>query len=406
MRPSVKSAETVRLAAQALFVIILLSVSPVSAYWSEVMDVAVVDTIGRPVSNANITVVYQSTGCNVHSLVSKLSGPDGRAHFEFFNTVEETAVTTDCVERSYPITVTYASTANSTTGNINYSNLYVLALPVVYYTLQIVDVKENALTDAGAVYRGATYRADMRGIITLPIPINTAQDATVVFGNITRSLRLQASSDETQNVKLPVYDLRIRVFDEYGQRLPAIVRVDGMAAQATESADAIFEKFSYETARINVTVGERSIALDQQITNDTVEVHFDMSAPVIRELRAEIVERYNVKVTAAIADGGNFASGITENPSILYWLDAGQANVTEIKMFLEREGMYSAVLPAHNADIGFRIVANDSQGNSASYDGNYTFTQEKKSEQVVTQLSPTMLVGLAVFAVVLIFVYQ
>jgi len=389
--------------------VMLILASAVFAYWSESTDVAVIDQIGRPISNANVTVVYQSTKCNYHEQITHQTDNNGRTHFEFVNTIDETAVTTDCVEREYTITAIYGGISNSTTGDVNNTNeLYVIPLPVVYYTIRIVDSNDNPITDASVVYQGSNYRADMRGTVNLPVPIGKDQKASIVFGSISREIRIYAFADASQTVKLPVYDLKIKVFNEYGLRLPAIVRVDGMSAQATELTDAVFEKFSYETAHINVTVEDRTKSFEVKIVNDTVNVYFDFSPPVIRDLKSEVVERGNVKISAAIVDEGTHAAGITENPLAYYATDENFTNFTETKMYPMGSDSYYVVLPSRGANVKFIINATDTQGNIGSYEGKYLFKEEKIEEKPVTieQISITHIIGLIAFVVIVIFVYQ
>ncbi len=376
------------------------------AYWSEKIDVQVIDIAGRPISNADVTIVYQSVACSTHSSIVKATGADGKAHFEFINTIEETAVTTNCVERLYPITVNYAGTSRSIIGDVNRTDkLYVVTFPVVYYMLRVTDANDNPLSDSIAQYDGATYRADIRGIITLPTPIGIEQNVKVIFGNAIKNVKIVATADSSETVKLPVYDLRVRVFNEFGLRIAAVVNTDNLTLQATELSDAIFEKFSSDIARITISVDDKIKKFDLKVTEQILDVYFDLSPPSIRDFRVEVVERGNLKMSVAVVDEGTYAAGISVNPQLLYAFD--NENFTQVQMFPVGDNRFSTVVPSHGANTDFKIIATDSQNNSATYNSSYLFVEEKKKEEApVVPVSPIHIVGLIIFVIVVIFVYQ
>lgn len=388
---------------------LLLIISQVSfAWWSESIDVWAIDSGGRSVEGAEVTIVYQSSACDKHDAISKKTGPDGIAHFEFMNTVLETGVVGGgCVERSYTITTSYAGIANSTVGIVGSKKQYVIVLPLVRYTVSAVGFNNITLPGAFAVISGNRYLSDAGGILRLYVPIGRATDVEIGFGNISRKMRVNIGSDTFETVALPVYNLRIRLFDEDERRISGTIIVGSLSAAATETEDAVFERFPYSSAILLVKSDGKEKTVSVNITAERLDIYIDFSPPAIRDITASATEKKNVRVAATISDDGKHASGLATSPVVRYRFENATA-WNELKMYQTAAKAFEATVPAAGNDFDYEIVAVDNQGNENKYSASFSFgkrPEEERREGEVPSLDITHIVAIVIFVFVVFIIY-
>lgn len=399
---------TVSLTASLAF-LILASLS--FAWWSESIDVWVVDTGGRSIAGAEVAIVYQSSACTKHDTLSKKTNANGTAHFEFMNTVlEEGVVGGGCVERSYTITTNYAGIANSTVGTVGARKQYTVLLPLVRYTANVVGFNNITLPSAFAVISGNKYFSDPAGVIRLYVPIGRATDVEIGFGNISRKMRVDIGSDTSETVALPVYNLRIRLFDENERRIGGTITAWNLSATATETMDAEFVRFPYSSAVLTVKADSKERNVSINATAERIDVYVDFSPPALRDMTASVTGKENVKITASVSDDGKHASGLAASPAVRYRFENATA-WNELRMYPTAVTSFEATVPAAGKDFSYEIFAADNQGNENRYAANFSFgkkPEEEKKEMPVweaPELDITHIIAIVIFVFVVFIIY-
>jgi len=397
----------VRTGTSSVFILMLLA-SVAFAFWSEKIDVYVIGSGGRALKNATVDVVYQSVKCGDHVAISKQTDEFGIAHFEFMNIVDETP-NSACVERSYTITVALIGLSNSTIGYLsNTDKKYFIKLPLLQEVLTIVDFDGRTVSNASAVFADTAFTSDASGTIYLSLPMGAQSEVVVGYGGVSRSLQINPSDSSSMTVTLPIYDLKIRLFDEFGGRVNGTVSFGGNTEISTPSSPALFLRFAEESAGFSIIVSGKQKIIDTAITSDTIDIYFDFTAPSIRDVQVALSGKNSVKVTAAIVDDGIYASGLSSNPTLGY--SAGDNESTELKMYPVSANAFEATIPADGKNVNFSIITSDKQSNTNRYEGTYSFggstAMVDEETKLSLQISPVHLVGVFVFILVVVFVYQ
>ena len=397
--------------ANALIAIVLIVLSSTAfAYWSEKIDVYAIGSDGRALKNATMDVVYQSTKCGDHVVISKQTDEFGMAHFEFVNTVDET-FNPACVEHSYTITAALVGLSNSTIGYLsNTDKKYFIKLPLLQEVITVIDGEGRTVSGASAVFSGTSFQSDASGTIYLSLPMGAPSEVVVGYGGVSRSLKINPSDSSSMTVTLPIYDLQVRLFDEFGRRINGTVSFEGNTEISTSSSPALFPRFAEESAGFSIIASGKQKIINTTITSDTIDIYFDFTAPSIRDVQTTLSGRNSVKITAAVVDDGTYASGLTSNPTLGYSLGAANDSAyTEIKMYPVSANTYEATVPAGGNDVRFSIITSDKQSNTNRYEGTYSFGSTiavEEEEKPSLQISPLHLVGVFVFILVVVFVYQ
>ncbi|VVB73902.1 Uncharacterised protein [uncultured archaeon] len=390
----------------AAFVFMLLA-SVAFAYWSEKIDVYAIGSDGKALKNATVDVVYQSTKCGDHVGISKQTDGLGVAHFEFVNTVDET-FNPACVEHSYTMTASLVGFSNSTIGFLNNSDKkYFIRLPLLQEVITVVDSSSRPVSGASAAFAGTMFSSDASGTIYLSLPSGTASDMAVSYRGIVRALKVNPSDSASITVTLPIYDLQVRLFDEFGRRINGTVEFGGDSQPSTSTAPALFPRFAEESAGFSVIASGKQKIINTTITSDTLDIYFDFAAPSIRDVRTAPYGRDSVQVTAAVADDGTYASGLASNPTLGYAVADG--GYTEVKMYPASANTFEATVPAGGQNVSFSIIASDKQSNVNRYEGTYSFSGSavvEVEEKPSLHISPLHLIGVFVFILVVVFIYQ
>lgn len=392
-----------------LTVIFLALLFPILfAWWSENIDIWVIDPKGRSIPNANVTIVYQTTACNKHTSLTKTTDVSGRVHFDIMNMVEEGGVP-ECVEKSYPMTATYGGVSNTTIGVVKSETEYLVMLPLVRYTARVVGMQNNTLVPSYAIFAGNRYTSDSKGVVSVFVPATRSSNVDIGFGNVTKAVKVDSSSDREETVVLPVYILEIRLFDENEKRINGTINAGGVISVATDTEAAVFNNFPYSSINATVFSGGEQREVSIIVTSPQLDVYVDFSPPTIREVTATTTSKGNAQISAAVAEDGKHASGLASNPIVRYKL----ANTTawaESKMFPTATKKFEATVLVSNTDFEYEILAFDNQGNEKKYVSSFSF--EKKGDTKgdtgfkAPSIDVTHLVAIAIFVFVVFLVYR
>lgn len=387
-----------------LAVLFILPIS--SAWWSESIDVYVVDNLGRAVPNSTVTVIYQLSACDKHGQVTNMTDASGKAHLEFMNTVYEGEVVGGgCVERSYTLSASYLGAMNSTTGTVGKSPSYNIFLPVVLYSLSIKGAEKITLPVTSVRIGDFVFHSDASGTVRFFVPTGRAIQIIAIYGNVSKALEIKVSDDTSFTLELPVYNLRIGLYDENGRRIAGMIRIGGLSANATDISDARFDLFPYQDAQLEIITGNISHVINLSITSPSQKVYVDLSAPSIREVSVTKVAAGDAKISATVTDSGEFASGLTTNPIVKYSI-VGTWGFEDVKMFPSGANTFEALIPADGNDFSYTISAIDNQGNENSFSGNYSFGGAKAAATGGFQITVPHIIGLVIFIVIVVLIYR
>lgn len=383
-----------------LFLLFLIQIS--FSWWVENITIYVGDNKGRPIKNSSVSIIYQSTSCDKHNVIEKKTDENGYANFYFMNMVEEPS---ECVERSYIINIEYFGIKKKEIGIVGERKKYTYFIEAAQAKINVVGYNNITLPFSKVILSGIEYYTDARGIVSVPIPIGKEIPVDVWFGNISKSTKILIRGDEEVRIELPVYDLKIFLYDENGKRISGKVIVENRVAFVETEKEGIIEKFPYPSAKFKVIVENKSKEFEMKINSDLLEIYVDLSPPMIRDVKVVEVKEKNVKITSEIFDPGKHSSGI-KNIFVYYkFLNGSELSG---KMYLAGKNFYEATIPSRGNDFSYEIVAIDNQGNENKYVGNYSFgkKEEKKEIKFEMEMQPVLIVGILVFIIVIVFVYK
>lgn len=393
--------------AHVFILAILLMAGIVSANWSENIAVYVIGWDGRGLSNATVDVVYQILCYHPHATIEKQTDNFGMTTFTFGNNMQDEggAVNLSCVEYSYNIIASDAGFTNSTEGSVyNPDKNYFVMLPLLQRDLTILDSSNRPLSDAVVTVASTSFVSDSNGMVYFSLPIGMASNISVSYGDIEQTLSINPSSSNVTTVSLPIYDLKVLLFDEQGNRINGTVSFGGISELSTIESPAMFPHFSEASATFDVRASGKEKMLTSNITSDTLDIYFDLTPPAIRNVETTVTSKNSLAVTAAISDDGAYASGLASNPTLSYSLGSGYIGV---EMFPASVNTFQTTIPANGENVSFTITAVDNQNNSNYYYGTYNFEGTSvKAQKPTLQIEPVQFIGVLIFVVLVIFIYQ
>jgi hypothetical protein len=369
-------------------------------WWVENITIYVGDYIGRPIKNATVSIVYQSTSCDKHNTITKQTNESGYVNFYFMNTVDEPST---CVERAYIINIKYFHITKSQVAIVGERKDYTFFIEAAKLKIKIVGYNNSTLPFSYVLFYGNKYYADASGTVNLILPIGKEIPIEAYFGNVSKVANVLIRGDEEITVSLPVYDLKIVLYDENGKRVSGKVVAGGFVTFVEVDKEGIIEKFPYASSKFLIFIGNKSMEVEKKILSDFLEIYVDLSPPEIRDVRL-YEAKGNVKIRANIFDPGKYSSGI-KNVSISYRFLNGSKILQ--KAYLAGKDIYEVTVPARGNDFEFEILAVDGQGNENKYFGNYTFAkvggEERKFE---ISFNPAIIIGIIVLVIVVVFIYK
>jgi hypothetical protein len=313
-----------------------------------------------------------------------------------------------CIERAYVINIKYFDITKSEVAIVGEKKEYTYFIEAAKLKIRVFGYGNSTLPFAYIVLYGEKYYTDASGTVNIILPIGKEIPLEVYFGNISKVEKVSIRGDEEINISLPVYDLKIVLYDENGNRVAGKVVAGNFMTYVEKDKEGLIEKFPYSSAKFLVTVGNKSKEIEQNIISDFLEIYVDLTPPEIRDVRITETKDKNVKIRANIFDLGKYSSGIANVTAIYKFLNGSK--IVQ-KAYLSEKDIYEVTIPARGSDFDFEILAVDSQGNENKYIGNYTFKKEGKEvsggkEGFELSFNPLMVVGAVVLIIVIIFVYK
>jgi hypothetical protein len=252
------------------------------------------------------------------------------------------------------------------------------------------------------------------GIAAIELPTGKNFQINVSYGEMSSQLSKSLTGDLSENISLPVYDLRIKLYNDSGDRIKGQIKVGTFSQWALLTEDAVFEKFPYKAANFTVIIDNKERHIEKVIDSENVSMYADLNIPSIRDVTQASVTGGVARISAIVSDEGNYASGLAFNPVLRYILNDSTEWIV-IKMYPKSAKVFEVDVPANGTNIVYQIIAEDKQGNREIYDGRFDFKTSKITkpagkpfdlQALLSMISLPHIIGIIIFIFIIFLVYR
>lgn len=346
------------------------------ALWTEHLIAYAYDKENRPVPGAEIEVKYQKerfpvTTATFDGTLTGKTNEDGAFQATFYNQV----YAEDYTIREYVVFAKYMGKFNSiavtcrSMERLNCSsqqpNALAITLPVYRANVQATDQDGRPLKDVVAITSGMQKQTDASGKTFFPLPEKQSYEITAMYGGLKEKRTVTLNADANVTIVMPLYDVVLKITDENGNALEALVTLGNESKQTMGMREVAFNRIAYKNATLTIEArGETKkyqIILDEDITQ---EIIFDGTPPRIDEVEITETPEAKLEVTARVADEGEKAAGLKgTEPATANYSTGGAWSTT--RMYPLGNGRFKTTLekPAPGETIRVKITAEDNEGN-------------------------------------------
>jgi len=217
---------------------------------------------------------------------------------------------------------------------------------------------------------------------TCPLPFSGATDAQGIFSTYLRSadqcqitarfgaventvFMSKPAEDVFTTIKLPLYDLSLKVVDDNGIPIRATVSVPGYP-QAETDAFGLFtiKRFPATSANIGIIYDNRNQATPVELKSSSpMTIVFDITPPRISEVNATVNSTSGMaRIRARVVDGGNARSEIS---SVSLRFSTDKKRWSRLPMYPVTASLFEANVPeqAPGTEVSYTIEAADAYAN-------------------------------------------
>lgn len=360
-----------------LFLLLFLALAFGEFY--ETIDIQVLDEIGRPVWDADVSIKYQLNAIQGYTETTpRKTDENGLVSIKIINTETTPART------KYDFTIIASYGKESTQAKYDVKgprpNIISVQLRVYRLTVRVVDQFETPLSAIVSVGEFVTP-TDGQGYARLIVPYGNA-DIIADYKGTEKKINLDIIADATRKLTISLYDLTVRVFDDQGNPLSATVEYGGEGKGTDENGATSFVETPVSEGTLKVTYKkyEREREVNLETTSEETVV-FDFTPPSISDVSVDLVDGVG-RITATVTDKGAYPSGFDETTRIFIRY---KVNMTEKEKDMYTIGLnrYRVDIPAQegNTLVLFTIFVSDKEGNRNSISGNYVVPPEKAPEE-------------------------
>lgn len=351
-----------------------------SAKFTEYLVLQVFDNNYQVVEGAQVYVQYQLNGVDGNVFTKpKLTNASGEALIEFTNYEEINAST----EYSYTAYAKYGEKTYTTgliAGLSNRTNPRKASLVIEAYflTVRVQDQSSRPIISNVTIYSNLLIndtqveQTDSSGRAVFRVPPGNF-DIRAETASFSSGQTLEVNSqtgDRAYDFVIPLYSLEVTVTDDNLVPREAEVEVGDQAKNTSSLGKAHFENITDSSPTVKIKSGTEfknvKVRLDRQ---STLEVVFDDTKPVIRELYATVSKAGVGTITLFADDTGQKASGI-DTVTVSYEV-AGKQNL--LQTYSVGYNSFEAKIPAQPVGtmVKYSVTVTDKGGNSASGAGSY-----------------------------------
>ncbi|MCX6777622.1 MAG: hypothetical protein NT157_01935 [Candidatus Micrarchaeota archaeon] len=360
-----------RFAVWLVALLMLLLLSPAAgATWTKEVKVYVSDAGNRPIANAKVDLTWQFTEIK-DGEATVYANDVGIASANLTNLVYESRASHDVT-----IVATYGLQTVTKKANLEFSPDIISAQLALYQIKATVLDQDNAPVQGVSVYTPPwTFKTDSAGYAIFRLP---KKGATIVaeYGDVRSEKSISVTGDASVEFKFTLPTVTIKVLDERGNPIVAVVRMRELEKGTDREGNAVFAKVPYYSANVTVSyAGNEKTERIFDIRADMMKrIIFDFSPPFIANLNAQLLDDKKIRVYADVVEQGIYASGLDPAYGVKLFASTG-GEFAEYEMFPLNSSAFQATIPKQpdNTTITYYVAAADRQGNEVQSSSN-TYT--------------------------------
>jgi hypothetical protein len=286
----------------------------------------------------------------------------GLIDYVSFGEVREYLVSTSKESRRVTVGENYVGT--------KHVEVFVQNTSVTRITVQVADGDGRVLPNAsigGTCPYPFSGTTNAQGAYSAYLLASDQCQFTAHFGSVENTIFISnPAGDVSTTLKLPLYDLSLKVVDDNNIPLRAAVSVPGYPQGETDDFGLFTIKhFPASSANIGIIYNNRNQATPVELKSSApMTIVFDVTPPRISEVNATVNKTTGIgRVRARIVDGGNIRSEIS-SASLRFSTD--KRHWSRVPMYPVTSLVYEANIPeqAPGTEVFYMIEASDAYANT------------------------------------------
>jgi len=284
------------------------------------------------------------------------------------------------------------------------------SLPVYQAKVRVVDARGEAVSGASVRFAEATAYTDRNGEAAAWFEDGAAYEASISYGELTRRVSgMMRGDDALHEVTLPLHDLRLRVIDDRGLPLEAMVRLENETKYADANGSVEFRRVPFQNPTAVIEYGGHRKNVSINMSQDVFQtVRIDLGPPALGEPVFARTDG-NVLVSVEARDVGVAASGLRMEKPLLITYSPDNRTWVQAEMHVVSAGVFGVTLPASlypNASFYYRIQAFDNEGNVAEKNGSVGIMAAKPPAPEGGGVNYLYVLGAIIIAIVVVIIYR
>ncbi|MEM4166213.1 MAG: hypothetical protein QW153_00150 [Candidatus Bilamarchaeaceae archaeon] len=338
--------------------------------YSENLHIRVLDSLIRPVEGASVSVTFDrgtSFGEKYFTTQPKKTDENGSVYFTLLNQGTETRKI-DCniyIDASFGPT-----SAKKTITALKHPQIIDVKLPIYRVIFYVRDQNGKPLENATVFFNNETKKTNKNGNVIM-YSENGTQQYLVTYRSGSESGFILVSGDTTREAIIPIYEVKIDVYDDRGEPLSALVSYSNETLK-TEEGKVVFKvyndvveiKVQYDNIQKNLIVNAKEKPKES--------IYFDLNAPLINEPKHNLSNN-RVRMSFEINDLGQYASGVDPLSIRINYRLLPDGQWQKAKTYSLGSNLYGIDFPEleKGTIVEFNVEASDYEGNKAYKSGRF-----------------------------------
>jgi hypothetical protein len=331
--------------------------------WEENVVIQVLDSNGLPLQNAYVQATYQidyTSGKGYATTKPIKTNTTGMVKIHMKN-MEIMRDRVDC----YFTIIAYYDNQKITKKFVvgQHPKILTMELNVARVSVNVFDQDGNPITDALVMIRNISSKTDSFGKTVMEI--GKGEGVLVVLygdGQVERNILIK-NNQETINVQFPIYTMSLRITNDDGKPIPAVVRIGKHIYHPDNDGYVNVDSITTRNPRVEVEYGSIRKKLSVDLSaKQNYEVIFDFTPPIISDIQT-MIENGRVRCLFSVKDPGTTPSGIAPN-GIVVKVTKSNGEYEEVSPYTVGPNMYKVDLGDVNVGVwSVEIDATDEMGN-------------------------------------------
>ncbi len=354
--------------------------------WEDNVHIRVLDAGGAPLPGALVQATYQVSATITNGVTGGYTTTlPLKTDQNGFVTIhmQNQESNKDRVNCQFTVLVQYDASFNRSIWIAqNHPNPIEITLPVEKVQFTIDNQNGDPIPNATISVRNITVKTDAQGSAMMLLSKGKVI-AYVVYpggGSVAKNIDVEYYGQRI-NIQVPLYSFYLRVVNDEGQAVPALVKVDNSYYSVGKNGSLLIKKIADPNPDVEVIYkGHRqkiSVHLDQK---QDYAVIYDFRAPKI-ETPKVVLKNGDVYLYFNVVDPGEDASGVAPQ-GVEVTCKNSQGITNTITPFVSPSGQLIADLGTPSLGVWkISITATDNTGNMETMEGVFTINQTNKINQ-------------------------